>query len=183
MDKRTILLGVTGSIAVYKAVYLARLLVSKRTNVYTLLTHSATQFVTPLTFRSITGFPAYFDLFGEDSPDPIEHIVLAKKAELVVVAPATAHFLGKLAHGLADDFLSTLLLATSAPVLLAPAMNTQMWLHPAVQENVEKLKGWGYLFIGPEEGALATESEGEGIGRMADPQRVVERIEQLFRSE
>jgi len=163
----TILLGVCGSIAAYKAAELASRLTQDGHEVLTVLTRGAVQFVSPLTFQTLTGQPVGTDLFAEAKGSKIEHIALARRARLVLIAPATADLIGKLAHGLADDLLTTTVLATTAPVLVAPAMNPAMWLNPVVQENLGALRARGFEIIEPAAGLLAC---GEtGVGRMAEP--------------
>ena len=163
---RRILLGVSGSIAAYKAADLASKLTQGTAEVDVLMTHSATRFVTPLTFRSITHRPVLTDLFDPNSPEAIEHIALAKAADILVVAPATAHMLAKLALGLADDPISVTALATGAPLLIAPAMDANMWEHPAVRQNVSTLVERGAVIVGPgEDGSLPGSSAGEGSPR------------------
>lgn len=176
--KKTIVLGVTGGIAAYKAVALSSLLTKQGYNVYVIMTESATKFVTPLTFQTITRNPVYIDTFDERDPKVVSHIHLADSADLFVLAPATANIIGKLANGIADDMLSTVLLATTAPVVLAPAMNVHMYTHPAVQENLNKLKAWGYEVIDPEEGPLACGYVGKG--RLAEPDQIFAWIEAYF---
>ncbi len=168
---RTLLLGVSGSIAAYKAGELASRLTQDGHEVLTVLTRGATQFVTPLMFQTLTGQPVGTDLFAEAKGSKIEHIALARRADLVVIAPATADLLGKLAHGLADDLLTTTVLATTAPVLVAPAMNPAMWLNPVVQENLAALRARGFEIIEPGAGLMAC---GEtGVGRMAEPAEIL----------
>lgn len=163
----TVLLGVSGSIAAYKAAELASRLTQDGHEVLTVLTHGAIQFVSPLTFQTLTGQPVGTDVFAEGKGSKIEHIALARRARLVLIAPATADLIGKLAHGLADDLLTTTVLATTAPVLIAPAMNPAMWLNPVVQENLAALRARGFKIIEPATGLLAC---GEtGTGRMAEP--------------
>lgn len=169
-----IILGVTGSIAAYKAVYLARELVRQGANVHVVMTKNATEFVTPLTFQTVTGNPVTTQMFELFSGSEIGHIALADRAHITVVAPATANILGKVANGLADDFLSTMVMATKVPVLFAPAMNTVMWSSPAVQHNVTKLRESGYHFMEPESGELACGVVGQG--KMAEPSHIIEKI-------
>lgn len=166
---RTVLLGVTGGIASYKSAWLARLLTKAGANVDAVLTRSATEFISALTFEALTGRPAHTGLF--DSGRALEHIKLAKAADAVVVAPATADFLARAATGQADDLLTAVLLATKAPVLLVPAMNDHMWAHPQTQSNVQHLRQLGYHMLNPEEGLLAA-GEGEGPGRMPEPETI-----------
>ncbi len=170
------LLGVTGGIAAYKAVEILRLLQGRGADVEVLLTRSARQFVTPLTFSALTGKPVHTSLWvqaSDQSPDaPIEHIALAQAIDVLLIAPATANTLARLAHGLASDLLSTLYLATPAPVVVAPAMNVEMWHHPATQANVDTLRQRGVHFVEPEAGHLACGMTGRG--RLAQPEHIVE---------
>lgn len=175
-----ILLGVTGGIAAYKAAEVARQLTRQGHAVRCVLTEAGARFITPLTLASLTGQPVFGanpDL-GEWRANPVvEHIDLARWADLVAVVPATADILGKAANGLAPDLLSTVLLATRAPVLWAPAMNTAMWAHPAVQANVERLKGFGHAVVEPVEGLLACGEEGGG--KLAEVETLVDAIHAL----
>ena len=167
LSGRNVVLGVSGSIAAYKAADLTSKLVQAGARVDVVLTRAAREFVTPFTFRSLTGRPAYTDMFEPVSDEGEEHVGLARRADLVIVAPATATTIARIAHGLADDLLSLTVLATRAPVLLAPAMDSQMWAAAATQENVERLKQRGVAFVGPESGRLA--SGNVGAGRLAEP--------------
>ena len=167
---RRVVLGVCGGIAAYKAVDVCRRLVDAGVHVAPVLTEGATHFVGPLTFSALASEPARTALW--DAPEPIPHTRLGRSADLVVVAPATAKLLGKYAAGISDDLLTATLLATRAPVLVAPAMHAEMWAHPAVQANVAKLLERGVRFVGPDEGRLA--GGDEGAGRLADPGRIVE---------
>jgi phosphopantothenoylcysteine decarboxylase/phosphopantothenate--cysteine ligase len=167
---RRVLLGVTGGIAAYKAVEVCRGLVDAGAWVTPVLTAEAIRFVGEATFSALASEPARTSLW--EGPEPIAHTQLARSAELVVVAPATANFLARYATGLADDLLSATLLATSAPVLLAPAMHTEMWEHPATRHNVEVLRGRGVHLVGPLAGRLAGAEE--GLGRLADPCEIVD---------
>ena len=175
---KRILLGVSGSIAAYKAADLASKLTQGGAEVDVLMTHSATRFVTPLTFRSITHRPVLTDLFDPDSPEAIEHVALAQAAHVLVVAPAKAHMLAKLALGLADDPISVTALATGAPLLIAPAMDANMWEHPAVRQNVDTLRERGAVVVGPGEGRLA--SGLTGWGRLAETPELLGRIAQTL---
>lgn len=170
---RKTVLGVTGSIAAYKACELARLFVEAGDEVKVVMTEAATKFVTPLTFRTLSRNDVFVD--GFDGPDwkPV-HIALAEEADLVVVAPASADFIAKMRFGLADDLLSSLLLAARAPVAIAPAMNPAMWENPAVQENVSALVARGVTLIEPGEGVLACAASGKG--RMPEPSRIFEAV-------
>ena len=176
-DKR-VLLGVSGSIAAYKAVDLASKLTQAGAAVDVLMTYSATHFITPLSFRSITHRPVLVDLFDINSPQAIEHVALAKSADVLVAAPATAHLIAKLALGLADDPISVIALATSAPLVLAPAMDANMWQHPAVQRNVDTLTQRGAVIVGPGQGRLA--SGLVGWGRVAETPELMGRIAQTL---
>jgi len=172
-------LGVTGCIAAYKAVEIMRGLQKAGVSVQVILTRSGAQFVSPLTFESLSGQNVIADMFQPGQNRDINHISLAQSIQLLVVAPATANILGKFAHGIADDFLSTLYLSNPAPVLIAPAMNVEMWHHPAVRANVEILKNRGHHFVNPEPGPLACGMEGEG--RLANVDVIVRRILELLR--
>ena len=169
---RRVVLGVSGGIAAYKAVEICRRLVDAGAHVMPVLTEDATRFVGALTFSALASEPARTSLFtGSDGGDPIPHTRLGQSADLVIVAPATAKTLGKYAAGISDDLLSATLLATRAPVIVAPAMHTEMWEHPAVQENLATLTRRGVHVVPPESGRLAGGDEGEG--RLAAPERVV----------
>jgi phosphopantothenoylcysteine decarboxylase/phosphopantothenate--cysteine ligase len=178
MAERTVVLGVTGSIAAYKAVDLASRLTQSGVVVHTVMTKSATQLVGPATFRAITGRPVSTEMFELTNPFAIEHVSLADAADLVIVAPATANVLAKMANGIADDLLTCTLLATRAPVLVAPAMHTAMWEHPATRENVERLRVRGVAFVGPAVGRLA--SGGTGVGRFAPVENIVDEALRLL---
>jgi phosphopantothenoylcysteine decarboxylase/phosphopantothenate--cysteine ligase len=158
---KKIILGVTGSIAAYKACDLVRLYVKKGYEVWPVLTASACELVTPLTFETLAGHPAASGLFPHRI-NSMEHISLKTDADILVVAPATANIIGKFAGGIADDLLSTTYLSVTCPVLIAPAMNPAMWAHPAVKDNAEKLRTRGARFIGPDGGAVACGDIGEG---------------------
>jgi len=171
---KEIVVGVTGSIAAYKAAEVVSQLVQRDAGVTVVMTRSATQFVGPLTFQTLTRRRVMIDQFDLESVVDPTHITLTDDADLVVVAPATANFLGKAAHGIADDMLGSLLLAVSCPVLVAPAMNDRMWAHPAVQENIGILKKRGYQFVDPESGFLACGTYAKG--RLASPAQIVDEI-------
>lgn len=170
------MLGVSGGIAAYKAVEVCRRLVDAGAHVAPVLTEDATRFVGALTFSALASEPARTSLF--DGPEPIPHTRLGQTADLVLVAPATAKLIGKYAAGISDDLLTATLLATRAPVLLAPAMHTEMWEHPAVQENLAVLRRRGVAVVDPEPGRLAGGDVGEG--RLAEPARIVAAAEQLL---
>ncbi len=175
---KELILGVTGSIAAYKAVYLLRELTRLGAGVTVVTTAHAEQFVGPLTFRTLSGRPVLSDLFDPQSPDAVEHVALAERAQALVVAPATANLLAKAAHGLADDFLTTLLLAARCPLLIAPAMDVAMWEHPAVVANVRTLRERGVTVLEPDAGALASGLAGRG--RLPEVDAVIEALERLL---
>ncbi|PTQ51749.1 MAG: Phosphopantothenoylcysteine decarboxylase [Brockia lithotrophica] len=166
----TVVVGVSGSIAAYKAVSLVSLLQKAGYAVEVILTRGAERFVAPLTFQVVARGRVHTDVFREERPEEIAHIAVADRASLFVVAPATAHVLGKLACGLADDFLSTALLAARTPVILAPAMNVHMYAHPVVRENIARLRRLGYTILEPACGPLACGYEGKG--RMPEPEEI-----------
>lgn len=178
LNEREILLGVTGGIAAYKAADLCSKLVQLNAGVSVILTESAERFIGPTTFEALTGRAVSQDLFAPTEHYRGEHIGLAQRADLIVIAPATAATLARLAHGLADDLLVTTVLASTADVLVAPAMNCDMWAKPAVQRNVATLRDDGVDFIDPEAGWLSCGRI--GAGRMASPDSIVERIQQAL---
>lgn len=171
-----VVLGVTGGIAAYKAAEIASRLVKQKMTVHVIMTAHATEFIKPLTFQALTNQPVVVDMFGEPTTWDVEHISLAQKADLFLIAPATANIIGKMAHGIADDFLSTTVLATKAPVLIAPAMNTNMYQHPAVQDNILLLKKRGCVFIPPASGRLACGDV--GVGKLADHDIIEDAVRQ-----
>ncbi len=178
---KRILLIITGGIAAYKSLELIRRLKDRGVQVTAILTRSAKEFVTPLSVASLSGTKVYDDLFNLTDEAEMGHIELSRAADLVVVAPATADVIAKMAHGLADDLATTALLATDKRVLIAPAMNVRMWLHPATVRNVEILKRDGIAVVGPNDGDMAC---GEyGPGRMAEPEEIIAAIERLFPAE
>src|SRR2546423_2602952 len=174
-----IALGVTGGIGAYKAVEVVRGLQQRGHEVVAIMTHAATRFVGPITFEAITRRPVITDQFAPGANADIEHIALASSIDLLLIAPATANIIGKLANGIADDFLSTLYTATRAPVLLAPAMNTQMFEHEAVRRNLDTLAARGVQFVDPGEGYLACGWIGKG--RLAEPEEIVAAAEAILR--
>jgi len=171
---REVLVGVTGGIAAYKAAYLVSALARADARVTVAMTASAKRFVTPLLFHALSGRPACDDLWTAPEGHPAPHIALAERAEVVAVAPATADLLAKAAHGIADDLLTSTLLAVEAPLVLAPAMHERMWRHPATQANCETLRSRGATLVGPKQGRLA--SGEEGTGRMAEPEEILATI-------
>jgi phosphopantothenoylcysteine decarboxylase/phosphopantothenate--cysteine ligase len=179
-QNKTIVLGVSGGIACYKAVELVRLLTKAGHRVQVIMTHGAMEFVTPLTFQTLSGNPVASETFNLTQESEIGHINLADCADLFVIAPATANIVGKIANGIADDLLSTVIMATQAPVLIAPAMNIHMFENPIVQENLRKLSRVGYHILQPAEGFLACGYEGKG--RLPDPEKIADEIERLLRN-
>lgn len=171
---RTVVLGVTGGIACYKAAELVRLLVREGFSVQVVMTRDAMEFVTPLTFQALSGYPVATETFSLTQESEIGHIRLADEADLFVIAPATANIIGKIAGGIADDLLTTVVMATKAPVLIAPSMNVHMYENPILQENIGKLKRLGYHFMEPAEGYLACGYEGKG--RLPEPEEIVEEV-------
>ncbi|MBU0702008.1 bifunctional phosphopantothenoylcysteine decarboxylase/phosphopantothenate--cysteine ligase CoaBC [bacterium] len=171
---KTIVLGVTGSIAVYKAAGLTSQLMKLGYNVSVVMTKAATSFVLPLTFQTLSKNPVITSLFSSDSQFEIEHISLAERCDLLLIAPATANIISKIACGIADDFLSTFALAFRSPILIAPAMNTRMWHNPILQENIQRLKQRGVQFITPEYGGLACGTSGDG--RLASLERIIDAV-------
>lgn len=174
---KNIVLGVTGGIAAYKAVEIVSRLKKAGASVHVIMTEGATKFVTPLTFRELSANPVAVQMWEEPKTWNVEHIALATLADLFLIAPATANIIGKIANGIADDMLSTTVMATKAPVILAPAMNTNMYLNPIVKQNIAKLAALGYRFIEPATGMLACGIEGPG--RLAEPSVIVEYVESL----
>jgi len=173
--QKRIILGVTGSIAAYKSADLIRTLVDKGFKVSVVMTKGAENFITPLTLSSLAGEKAYCGMFDDTDPESMPHITLAKEADIVLIAPATANIIGKLAHGIADNLITCIALVTKAPILIAPAMNTQMYENAIVQENCRKLKACGMTFIDPVEGKLACGTTGDG--HIADEASIIEAIE------
>ena len=171
---KCVVIGVTGGIAVYKALDVISALRKKDIEVHVIMTESASKFVNPLTFQSISQNMVVTDMFAEPKAWEIQHISLAQKADLMLIAPATANVIGKISNGIADDMLSTTVMATKAKVLIASAMNTNMYQNPIVQNNISKLKDFGYKFIEPASGRLACGDI--GIGKLADVNTIVERV-------
>lgn len=175
---KVVVLGITGSIAAYKAVELASKLTQAGAEVNVVMTKAATEFITPLTFRSITHRPVVTEMFELDSEFSVEHVALAKRADVVVIAPATANIMAKIAAGIADDMLCCTVLATKAPIIVAPAMNVHMYENPVTQDNLSKLRARGFVIIGPGYGALAC---GEtGAGRLAEIDQILGTIKQVL---
>jgi phosphopantothenoylcysteine decarboxylase len=176
---KCVILGVTGSIAAYKSAELASLLVKQSHDVFVVMTHDAVEFITPLTLQTLSKNPVTTSFYNEKENSRPGHIELADKADLLLIAPATAHVIAELAHGLANHPLTAIALATRAPILIAPAMNGKMWEHAATQENAEKLKSRGVEFLGPEAGMLACGYE--GVGRLWKVDDIAFRAEFLLR--
>ncbi|KHD38014.1 phosphopantothenoylcysteine decarboxylase [Clostridium acetobutylicum] len=180
MEVKNVVIGVSGGIAVYKALDVISRLKKADFGVDVIMTNSASKFVTPLSFQSLSGNKVINDMFEEPKSWEIQHISLAKKADILVVVPATANIIGKVANGIADDMLSTTIMAAygRCPIVFAPAMNTNMYKNPIVQNNIKKLKDYGYIFIEPEKGRLACGDVGEG--KLADTELIYENIKSLL---
>ena len=168
---KTVLIGVSGSIAAYKIANLARLLIKQHATVHVLMTENATNFITPTTFETLTGTKCLIDTFDRNFEFSVEHVALAKQADLFVLAPASANVIGKIAHGIADDMLTTTIMACPCKKLIAPAMNTNMYSNPIVQDNIARLRGFGYEFVEPVVGMLANGDTGNG--KMADEETLL----------
>ncbi|QHT61829.1 bifunctional phosphopantothenoylcysteine decarboxylase/phosphopantothenate--cysteine ligase CoaBC [Paenibacillus lycopersici] len=177
---KTILLGISGGIAAYKAATICSRLTQAGAKVRVIMTESATKFIAPLTLQTLSRHPVYLDTFDEFDPSVVAHIDAADSADLVLVAPATANIVGKMANGIADDFLSTMLLATTAPVIVAPAMNVHMYAHPAVERNMALLAERGVRFVEPGTGLLACGYVGKG--RLSEPEEIVAAVQRFFAS-
>lgn len=176
---KTVIVGVTGGIAAFKACDLVSTLKKLGAEVWVVMTRSAQEFVTPLSLRTLSQNPVITELFSDDEyKKPVPHVSLAEKADLIIVAPATANFLGKVAYGIADDALTTTVMAAKCPKLFAPAMNTGMWENPIVQKNIAGLKSLNYHFVGPIEGRLACGTT--GVGKMAEIAKIIRKAEGLF---
>ena len=178
---KTVVLGITGSIAAYKAAEIVRRLMEEGAIVKAAMTRASTRFISPLTLQTLTNQPAHISLFEERIIHPLYHISLAEEADVILVAPASANFIAKVCHGIADDLLTTTVLAAKGPVLVAPAMNSRMYQNPITQENLLRLRGRGFRIIGPATGKLV---EGEGIGRLADIKDIISAVkEELAKTE
>ena len=175
---KKIVLGITGGIAAYKAAELTRECVKREASVRVIMTKNAQEFITPLTLQTLSGHPVFMDMFVPMREFELSHISLAEYADVIVIAPATAHVIGKIASGLADDLLSTTVMATKAPVLICPAMNTNMYENIMVKENINKLSARGYLFIEPAYGDLACRAE--GYGRLPEITDIMEEVESIL---
>lgn len=179
MAQKEVILGVTASIASYKACDIIRALKEANYKVTVVMTHGAKEFITPLSLAVLSQNKVYSGMFIEPHNWDIEHISLADKADVVLIAPATANVISRLAAGICDDLLSCTVMAAKAPVLIAPAMNCNMYEHPLTQENIAKLKKIGYTFIGPQKGKLATGKV--GIGHLADVEDMVREVKRILK--
>ncbi len=180
MKKKNIVLGITGSIAAYKSAELIRLFVKSGASVMPVMTKNACRFITPLTVQTLAKNKVYLDMFEPASDWEVEHVSIAGKADVLLIAPASADVIAKLAAGIADDALTTLALAVNCPVAICPAMNSMMYKNKITRRNIESLKKAGYIFIGPEKGELACGEEGEG--RMSAPEKIFSEIEKILSS-
>ena len=178
LQGKNIVLGISGGIAAYKTAEIVRLLVEEKSEVHVMMTRAAQQFITPLTLQTLSGHRVHTDLFSLTQEDEINHISLADHADLILIAPATADILAKIAHGICDDLVTTVVCATQAPVLMVPSMNVHMWENPITQENVKRLKKFGTHFLDPDSGYLACGYEGKG--RLPDPKKIVKEIEKIL---
>ncbi|OQA91314.1 MAG: Coenzyme A biosynthesis bifunctional protein CoaBC [Elusimicrobia bacterium ADurb.Bin231] len=178
MKGKNIIIGITGSIAAHKSCEIIRSLVKKGANIIPVMTKNACNFITPLSVSVLSKNKAYVDMFGTISDWEVEHISISRKADLMIIAPASANIIAKLACGLADDALSTLVLAVKCPVVVCPAMNSAMYANRIVQKNIAALKESGMIFIGPENGELACGTEGKG--RMSEPDKIVSEIDKML---
>ena len=178
LKNKTVVIGVSGGIAVYKACDIVSRLKKLNANVHVIMTNNATEFVTPLTFQSLSQNYVVNDMFEEPKTWDVEHISLAKKADVFLIAPATANVIGKIANGICDDMLTTTVMATTGKVLIAPAMNSNMYRNPILQRNITILKELGYNFVNPESGRLACGDVGEG--KLAQPEVIVNEVVNLL---
>ncbi len=176
MNKKTILIGISGGIATYKICDMVRQLVKLNYNIYVTMTKNATQFVTPLTFKTLTNNPVFLDTFEENNENPMPHISLTKIADIMVIAPATANIIAKMAHGIGDDLVSTLCLSFNKKIIVAPAMNQEMYQNPIVQKNVTMLKNYSdkFMVLDPDKGDLACGDYGQG--RLAALEKIIQII-------
>lgn len=175
---KNIVIGITGGIAAYKACSIVSYLTKNGANVDVIMTHHAKEFITPLTLESLSKNKVITDMFLENNYPDVNHIALAKKADLFLIVPATANIIGKVANGIADDMLSTTIIATKAPVLFVAAMNNQMYENKIVQDNISKIKKYGYGFIEPEEGYLACGSVAKG--KLASTKTIIEKVKEML---
>jgi len=181
MKNKKILIGVTGGIAAYKTCSLVNMFLKEGADVKVIMTYGATKFVTPLTFQSLTNHPVYLDMWQTYNKEEVEHVSLAKWADIMIISPATANIIGKIAHGIADNLLTTVTMALpkETPVLIIPAMNTNMWENPITQKNIEILSEYKkYKFIDPRKGVLACRDE--GAGKIADNKDILEEAQKIL---
>jgi phosphopantothenoylcysteine decarboxylase/phosphopantothenate--cysteine ligase len=181
MKNKKILVGITGGIAAYKACSLVNMFLKEGANVRVIMTEAATKFVASLTFQTLTNHPAYIDMFRAYNKEEVEHISLAEWADIFIISPATANTIGKIANGIADNLLTTVIMALpeETPVLIAPAMNTNMWNNPFVQKNIKALAGnKKYVFLKPKKGVLACRTEGEG--KIADNKDIINEAKKIL---
>lgn len=179
IKNKKIVVGVTGGIAAYKAISLVNVLTKEGADVQVIMTKHATAFITPLTFQTLSKNKVVVDMFEEENSDYVGHIHFGQDVDLIVVAPATANIIGKTANGIADDMLSSTIIAATAPILFAPAMNEYMYKNKIVQNNISKLKDYGYNFIEPQTGHLACGTE--GVGKLADTKTIVNAIDNTLK--
>ena len=177
-EGKNIVIGVTGGIACYKACEIISFLVHEGASVDVIMTKNATEFIAPLTLETLSKHKVVVDMFEKKAHIEVEHISLARKADLFLIVPATANILGKVANGIADDMLSTTIMATSAPVVFAPAMNNGMYMNKIVQDNIKKLKKYGYFFVDPIEGNLACGYQ--AIGKLANKEMIIHSIQNVL---
>ncbi len=178
LKDKHILVGLTGGIACYKVPYLVRALRKAGAEVQVVMTRSATQFITPLTMETVSNREVAVEMFSQERYISTRHIDFAQWPDLLVIAPTTANFIGKVASGISDDLLTTIICATAKPVMIAPAMNPQMWRNPITQRNYKTLLGLGFRVVDPTEGEMACEDY--GVGRMAEPQAIFDAVERFF---
>ena len=181
LKNKNIVIGITGGIACYKVCEIISYLVREGANVDVIMTENATEFITPLTFETLSKNKVVIDMFEKKSHVKVEHISLARKADLMLIVPATANIIGKVANGIADDMLSTTIMATTSKVIFAPAMNNEMYNNKIVQSNIEKLKKYGYEFINPVEGNLACGYI--AIGKLANKETIIEKAKKFLGDE
>ncbi|MFH1540857.1 MAG: flavoprotein [Elusimicrobiota bacterium] len=174
LKDKSIIVGISGSIAAYKSCEIIRLLIKEKAIVIPVMTKNVTEFITSLTIQTLSKNSVYIDMFANNFNWEVEHISIAKKSDLVLIAPATANVIAKIASGIADDALTTLVLSVKCPVVICPAMNSEMYKNSITQKNISYLKKIGYYFIGPEKGELACGDD--EIGRMSEPQKIISEI-------
>lgn len=182
LKNKNIIVGISGSIAAYKTCGIIRLLIKEKATVIPVMTKKAAEFITPLTVQTLSKNRVYIDMFADNFDWEVEHITLAKKSDLFLIAPATANVIAKISAGLADDALTTLVLSVppaGCPVVICPAMNSEMYKNPVTQKNISYLKKIGYHFVGPEKGELACGDE--DIGRMSEPEKIVSVVKKILK--